>query len=109
MNTTDLQLIKIRWVNAQQDNNKIVYNFLKATSHNYSTYINCEQSPKLIMPQVSVDICLLLPCAAQGSQLQTTLQYHCTTGPSSHLPAPPLALDLQSQTTYKSQILIVAL
>ena len=83
-------MIKIRQVNAQQDSNKIVYNFLKATSHNYSAYITCKQSPKLIMQQVSVDICLLLPCPAQGSQSQTTLQYHCTMGPRGHLSAPSL-------------------
>ena len=44
MNTTDWLTIKIRQVNAQQDDdNKIIYNFKKAAGHNYSTNIACKQ------------------------------------------------------------------
>ena len=59
MNITDLQIIKIRWVNAQQvDNDNTIYTSKRLQA---ITNITRNQYFGAIVPWVPVVICLLLP------------------------------------------------
>ena len=59
MNITDLQIIKIRWVNAQQvDNDKTMYTPKRLQA---ITNITCKQCFGAIAPWIPAVNCLLLP------------------------------------------------